>query len=105
MLTLNKKQSQKRVSNGTKRMLTVGPHSFTVWQMQKTAQYTIQPRYYKHLTNHKARLKAPVKKGERLGTIAVTGSDIRTVDNKPLAIPLQSTETINRGNLWQRIWN
>ena len=105
VLTLNKKQSQKRVSNGTKRMLTVGPHSFTVWQMQKTAQYTIQPRYYKHLTNHKARLNAPVKKGERLGTIAVTGSDIRTVDNKPLTIPLQSTETINRGNLWQRIWN
>lgn len=105
VLTLNKKQSQKRVSNGTKRMLTVGPHSFTVWQMQRTAQYTIQPRYYKHLTNHKARLNAPVKKGERLGTIAVTGSDIRTVDNKPLTIPLQSTETINRGNLWQRIWN
>lgn len=104
-LTLNKKQSQKRVTNGTKRMLTVGPHSFNVWHIQKTAQYTIQPRYYKHLTNRKARLKAPIKKGQRLGTIAVTGSEIRTVNNKPLQFPLQSTETINRGNLWQRIWN
>lgn len=104
-LTLNKKQSQKRVTNGTKRMLTVGPHSFNVWHIQKTAQYTIQPRYYKHLTNRKARLKAPIKKGQRLGTIAVTGSEIRTVNNKPLQFPLRSTETINRGNLWQRIWN
>lgn len=104
-LTLNKKQSQKRVSNGTKRMLNVGPRSVTVWQVQKTAQYTIQPRYYKHLINRKARLNAPVKKGERLGTIAITGSDLRTVDNKPLTIPLRSSETINRGNLWQRIWN
>lgn len=105
VLTLNAKQSQKRVANGTKRMLTVGPHSLTIWQMEKTANYTIQPRYNKKLTNHKGWLNAPVKKGERLGTIAVTGSDIRTVDNKPLSVPLTSSETIDRGNFWQRIWN
>lgn len=105
VLTLNKKQSQKRVTNGTKRMLTVEPHSFSVWQMQKTARFTIKPYYYKHLTNHKARLNAPVKKSERLGNIIVTGSDIRTVNNKPITIPLRSAETINRGNLWQRMWN
>ncbi|MBB1063482.1 D-alanyl-D-alanine carboxypeptidase family protein [Limosilactobacillus fastidiosus] len=105
VLTLNKKQSQKRVTNGTKRMLAVSPRSFTVWQMQKTARFTIQPRYDKQLTDHKGRLNAPVKKGERLGNIIVTGSDIRNVNNRPITVPLRSAETINRGNFWQRIWN
>lgn len=104
-LSLRQSQTRLRAANGTKRYLAAGPRRVTVWQDKQQPSARLKVRYRSTIYNRQHRLKTPVQRGQRLGTVTVKGGGVQTLDRRPLTIPLKSQETLKRGNFWQRLAN
>jgi hypothetical protein len=48
---------------------------------------------------------APIKKGQRLGSVTINGKALQTVDHQPLTFTLSSQQNVKRLGFWQRLFN
>lgn len=97
---------QKQVAKGNKRQVMVKDAPLAVWQSVKEHQTPkLHIHYRAALLDRRGRLVAPIKKGQRLGTVTVSDKALKTVDHRPLSFSLSSQQTVKRLSFWQRLFN
>lgn len=99
-------QTVKQVAKGNKRQVTVKTAPLAVWQPVKEQQTPkLHIHYRAALLDRRCRLVAPIKKGQRLGSVTVNGKALQTVDHQPLTFTMSSQQTVKRLSFWQRLFN
>lgn len=94
-----------KVAHGSRSMITTKPSTLTVWRAEKLTSYTVSQNFDNRLTNHTSTLQAPIKIGQRIGSIRLTSSKLKTITNEPLTYPLYSNETVTKGTLLERLFS
>lgn len=96
----------KQVEDGAVRTVKLQPRQITIWAPYDTrTDYTIGVKYRSNRLTKKGKLEAPIWKDQTVGKLQLSSSQIQTLDNEPLAYDLTSTEDVQRGNWWQRLWH
>lgn len=93
------------VSNGAKRIIATRPATLTVWRTGRLHSYTLAQELSPRLVDENGKLRAPVRRHQRVGTIRLTGPGLRSVTGSSLTYPVESEETVPRGNLVERLFN
>ncbi|WP_375663994.1 hypothetical protein, partial [Bartonella sp. CL63NXGY] len=82
-----------KVAHGAPRKVTLTPRTVTIWEKDDDADYDLGVQTSK--------ITAPVKAGQHVGNVRITGSDIQTINNEPLVFPLYTSKTVVRSHwLW-----
>lgn len=92
-----------KIKHGTQSSITTSPKAITIWGNTSLASYTISQNFDNKLTNNSQTLQAPIEKGQRIGSIRLTSSKLKTISGEPLTYPLYSNETIPKGNFFERL--
>ncbi|MBM6940497.1 hypothetical protein H5975_03155 [Lactobacillus coleohominis] len=90
-ISLPKKITNVKIKYGTRQTITTTPKKLTIWNNK--------------LINNTQNLQAPIKKGQRIGSIKLTSPTLKTISNEPLTYSLYSNETVQKGNLLERLFN
>ena len=90
-ISLPKKITNVKIKYGTRQTITTTPKKLTIWNNK--------------LINNTQNLQAPIKKGQRIGSIKLTSPTLKTISNEPLTYSLYSNETVQKGNLLEILFN
>lgn len=104
-IALPKDVRQQKMADGVNRSVTVSPTKVTVWKTNTINHYTLAVKLRKKLLKHNGVLQAPLKKGERLGQVELSSSQVKTISGEPLCYPIYSSTNEARGEFWQRLWH
>ena len=103
-IKLPKDVTNVKVNHGTKRQMPVTPHRLVIWSNRPLTDYTVSQNFNDHLTKNTQTIQAPIKKGQRIGSLRLTSAHLKTVSGEPLTYPLYSDETVRRGNFLARLF-
>lgn len=92
------------IKHGTQNEITTNPRKLTIWSNKPLTTYTVSQNFNNKLTNDTQTLQAPVRQGQRIGSIKLTSSELKTVSGEPLTYPLYSNQTVQKGNFLERIF-
>ena len=92
------------VKHGIRRNLSTTPKKLTIWSAKPLTSYTVAQNFNDKLTDNTQTLQAPIKKGQRIGSIRLTSSKLKTVSGEPLTYPLYSNEAVPKGNFLERLF-
>lgn len=92
------------IKHGTQNEITTNPRKLTIWSNKPLTTYTVSQNFNNKLTNNTQTLQAPVRQGQRIGSIKLTSSELKTVSGEPLTYPLYSNQTVQKGNFLERIF-
>lgn len=91
------------VSNGTKAEAAAQPQTISVWTKNKISSYTLSQKISNK--NKWGKVDAPVKKGQCVGTINLTDSNVKSITGEPLTYSQYCSQTVEKGNFFQRIFH
>ena len=94
-----------KVKYGTRQTITTTPKELTIWSNKPLKSFTISQNFNDKLISNTQTLQAPIKKGQRIGSIKLTSPTLKTISNEPLTYSLYSNETVQKGNLLERLFN
>lgn len=94
-----------QINHGNAKTLSTKPQSLSVWSNHKITSYTVSQDFTNNLTNNTQTLEAPIKKGQRIGNLRLTSSQLKTVSNEPLIYPLYSNQTVVKAGFFGRLFN
>lgn len=103
-LTLGSADQRVRVYNGQHRYAKTTSTGIPVWTSKKVGKYTVTPHYQAHLAKGKG-VKAPLHKGQQIGTIHLSSSELKFLNRPNLSAPLYAKQADPVGNFWQRLIN
>ena len=92
------------IKHGTQNEITTNPRKLTIWSNKPLTTYTVSQNFNNKLTNNTQTLQAPVRQGQRIGSIKLTSSELKTVSGESLTYPLYSNQTVQKGNFLERIF-
>lgn len=104
-ISLPKKITNVKIKYGTRQTITTTPKKLTIWNNKPLKSFTISQNFNNKLINNSQNLQAPIKKGQRIGSIKLTSPTLKTISNEPLTYSLYSNETVQKGNLLERLFN
>lgn len=104
-ISLPKKITNVKVEHGTQRKITTEPKELAIWSNGPLKSYTISQNYDNKLINNTQNLQAPITKGQHIGSIKLTSPTLKTISGEPLTYALYSDETVQKGNLLERLFN
>ena len=104
-ISLPKKITNGKSKYGTRQTITTTPKKLTIWNNKPLKSFTISQNFNNKLINNTQNLQAPIKKGQRIGSIKLTSPTLKTISNEPLTYSLYSNETVQKGNLLERLFN
>lgn len=104
-ISLPKKITNVKIKYGTRQTITTTPKKLTIWNNKPLKSFTISQNFNNKLINNTQNLQAPIKKGQRIGSIKLTSPTLKTISNEPLTYSLYSNETVQKGNLLERLFN
>ncbi|WP_267201962.1 D-alanyl-D-alanine carboxypeptidase family protein [Limosilactobacillus kribbianus] len=96
---------QPKIADGAQRQASLGPKQVTVWGTSSPRHYTLAVKYRAKLVNKQDQLVAPLKRGQVVGSLELSGPGLKSVDRKALTYQLTSTQSILRGNFFQRLFH
>lgn len=102
-LALSRRQAHYPVANEKQQKVAVKA-SPVVWRT-KHGKYHLHVHYRQKLLNSRGQLKTPLKEGQRLGTVTVSGPRTRTVDGHPLTFAVCSSQSVQRASFWYRLFH
>lgn len=93
-----------KVKHGVKSNLSTSPQKLSIWSNSPLTSYTVSQNFDNKLTNNTQTLQAPIKRGQRIGSLRLTSSKLKTVSGEPLTYPLYSNESVPKGNSLERLF-
>lgn len=93
-----------KVKHGTQSSIVTNPKTITIWGNAPLTSYTVSQNFDNKLTNNSQILQAPIEEGQRIGSIRLTSTSLKTVSGEPLTYPLYSNETVSKGNFIERLF-
>lgn len=103
-LQMKSEDQRVRVYNGRQRYAKVTIAPLQVW----TNKHSINYRSTRHLQASLAKkkgVKAPLKKGQQVGTVRFSSPSLKYLDANYLSTPLYAKQADPVGNFWQRLIN
>lgn len=104
-ISLPKRITNVKIKYGTRQTITTTPKELTIWSNKPLKSFTISQNFNDKLISNTQTLQAPIKKGQRIGSIKLTSPTLKTISNEPLTYSLYSNETVQKGNLLERLFN
>lgn len=104
-ISLPQDVTDSKIDQGTQRTIKTSPTKLSVWSNSKIDSYTVAQDFNNNLVNRNQTLQAPIKKGERIGNIRLTSSQLKTVSGEPLTFPLYSNQSVNKGNFVTQLFH
>ena len=104
-INLPKRITNVKVVNGTKKTIETKPKELAIWNNGSLKSYTISQNFNNKQINNTQNIKAPITKGQRIGSIKLTSPNLKTVSGEPLTYTLYSNETVQKGNFLERLFN
>lgn len=93
-----------KIDNGAVKTLATNPQRLGIWSDRKLRSYTVSQDFNDRLTDRSQNLRAPIKKGQKIGHLRLTSAQLKTVSNEPLTYPLYSNQTVERGSFFARLF-
>ena len=93
-----------KVKHGVTSNLSTSPKKLSIWSNSPLTSYTVSQNFDNKLTNNTQTLQAPIKRGQRIGSLRLTSSKLKTVSGEPLTYPLYSNESVPKGNSLERLF-
>ena len=93
-----------KVKHGVKSNLSTSPQKLSIWSNSPLTSYTVSQNFDNKLTNNTQTFQAPIKRGQRIGSLRLTSSKLKTVSGEPLTYPLYSNESVPKGNSLERLF-
>src|SRR5699024_3908785 len=93
-----------KVKHGVTSNLSTSPKKLSIWSNSPLTSYTVSQNFDNKLTNNTQTLQAPIKRGQRIGSLRLTSSKLKTVSGEPLTYPLYSNESVPKGNFLERLF-
>lgn len=104
-ISLPKRITNVKIKYGTRQTITTTPKELTIWSNKPLKSFTISQNFNDKLISNTQTLQAPIKKSQRIGSIKLTSPTLKTISNEPLTYSLYSNETVQKGNLLERLFN
>lgn len=104
-ISLPKRITNVKIENGTQKNITTEPKKLAIWSNGSLKSYTISQNFNDKQINNSQNLKAPITKGQRIGSIKLTSPTLKTISGEPLTYPLYSNKTVQKGNFFERLFN
>lgn len=101
-LQLKAADRQVLVYNGQHRVTKVTPAVIQVWTNKKINDATITTHYRASIAKWQG-VKAPLHKGQRIGTARVHSPVLKSLNYRSLSVPLYAAHDNPVGNFWQRL--
>lgn len=94
------------IASAKKKTVTLRPSHMPIWQERQTGHdYQFGTTLRSSVTKHNGQLVAPLKKGERVGKVTISGDHLQSLDGKPITTPQYSRENVKKLNWLQRLFN
>lgn len=105
-LTLPNKVVHHPIDAAKQKTVSLRPTQTSIWEKKNVSDYyQFKTKLNSKVTNHNGQLVAPLKKGEQVGKVVVSGKHLKSVDGKPVTTTLYSRENVKKLNWVQRLFN